>query len=732
MQKYFKIVLCLCLLVGAVLIQSCKNGFDEYYELPDWLKGNAYELLQSKGNYTKFLEAVDLAGYKDMISGKGIITVMAPSDEAFDRYLSEKGYASVGDIPLAELQKLVGFHLVYYAFDKEKFANYRPEGVTDRVEYTDAGLYYKFRTKSSDPIEEVVDNTVAPNSSEKRVKVYHKERFLPVLSSYIFETKGIDAAYNYQYFYPNTKWDGNDGGFCVSNANVEEYALVTDNGYVYTINQVLEPLETVHNELEKSGFSLFKQLYDKFESFEYDADLTADYGGGDTLYLYAHTDLPMIASEWTKNGTNDYADLATLAKVAYNVFAPTDASLQNFFDSFWKGYYNSITDVAFLPVKYLLDNHVYQGDIIFPEEIANGKISTIFDNVVDFDVNNTSSAKLCVNGVLYGLNELMVPPMYSSVTAPLFQDPDLLMFLQMIDELDMMMSLASTAVDFTLFMPSTKAIVDNTTLSGLSLLFQNTNINKYGSQSILIETDEGYQNMSNSVKTDFVNNHICSKLMTTVGNKKIFKTRNSFQYILVEDDKYAYSSDIYNNYKSTPSVITSITTHDNGMSYKVDGESTRALYYDVSDFKDQITKNTPEGFEKFKELVEFAQWHTETPSFSFLQGKRFIVLVPTNEAIEEIAGDLPTTVEEMREYLKRYFIDVTASSLEDYPFPGAGLQGNFKTFQSATESTATLRFVDKGSNLQVIDEMSNTVNILEVFPRIYNDGAAYVIEATLE
>jgi hypothetical protein len=221
--------------------------------------------------------------------------------------------------------------------------------------------------------------------------------------------------------------------------------------------------------------------------------------------------------------------------------------------------------------------------------------------------------------------------------------------------------------------------------------------------------------------------------MTTVGNKKVYKTMNSFQYLMVEDDARAYSSHVFNNYQNTPSVISHIKQSYNGKSYKIDSENSMALIPDFSLFKEQITKNTPAGFEKFKELVEQAQLHLQSPPFNFLLGDRFIVFVPTNEALEAGAAKIPKDNQSaLIEYLKYYFVNVSQSSLNDYPFPGAGIQGTLSTFKNINNRNAKLSLIDTGNGLMVRDEKGKTVNVVGVFPRIYNDGAAYVIDGLLD
>jgi uncharacterized surface protein with fasciclin (FAS1) repeats len=245
----------LCIVSLVLLLTSCVSEFEKYYTTPDWLKGNAWEVLEKRGNFKLFLAAVERSSFKDLVQGKGQITVLAPSDDAFQAYLDKKGYASVNDIPTenGELDKLIGYHLVYYSFSKNAFEDYKPDGIESVNPFK--GIYYKFRTKSRDGISWEKNPTTDQDDS---VRVMHKDRFLPVFSHNLFSSMAIDAKSNYEFFYPESTWTG-DEGFNVSNASVTEYAIITDNGYVYVVNKVIEPLETVYTELTKSAdFSLIK------------------------------------------------------------------------------------------------------------------------------------------------------------------------------------------------------------------------------------------------------------------------------------------------------------------------------------------------------------------------------------------------------------------------------------------------------------------------------------------
>ena len=174
----------LCLALG---LASCSD-MDEYFETPSWLRGSVYETLNDDGNYSLFLAGAEKAGYRPLMEGKSIVTVMAPTDEKLAAYMNEHyGTADVNSIPVEELQKLIGFHILYYSFDKNNLINFRPaegDGATEDELLANAGLYYKFRTKSQDPITveqaEITTTDAATGTSTTEVKnvdVYHLERY---------------------------------------------------------------------------------------------------------------------------------------------------------------------------------------------------------------------------------------------------------------------------------------------------------------------------------------------------------------------------------------------------------------------------------------------------------------------------------------------------------------------------------------------------------------------------
>lgn len=725
MKKFKPFLVCFLL-----LFTSCETELSKYYATPDWLKGNAWQVLDKKGNFKLFLAAVERTPYKDLVQGKGIITVMAPTDSAFQVYLNNHNYKSIADIPTNVINQLVGYHLVFYSFNKEAFEDYKPNGIESVNQFK--GMYYKFRTKSRDSISSVQD----PAYNNTIRKIMHNDRFIPVFSYNFFNSYGVDAASNYQFFYPNSTWTGNNG-FNVSNASVNEYALVTDNGYVYIINQVLDPLGTIYDSLKsENGYDMFRSAYDRFVTFQYDPSSTADYGNGDSLYIMNHgSSLPPIASEWP---ISDYSQLSILSYAAYNLFAPDNTAMQAFFDKYWAPYYSSIDQVNFEPMLAFLQNHVYTGTILFPDQIESGKIKSSYGSIIQFDRSTVKMKHICSNGALYGLDHTLVPPMFEKVTAPMYCDPKYNIFLDIMKNSSYIQTLISDATSFKVFYPSDDMILSNTNFEGQTMQYINTNSKLYGAQQLQIDGDNGYTAMSINQKKTFAGDHVATELISSRGTESIYRTLVPYNYLYINGDKI-YSSALYNLGvdAKVPTIKKLNGDWTNGEAYELDGETASALVGEYNQFKNIITSTScPADYSYFKALVQSSGLGTTQPPYSFLQGNRFIALIPSNTAI--LAGftakKIPSTpASKVASYLMPYFIDVSASNLLDYPFPGAGIQGTLVSFgKNSDGTTATFTLIDNGTDLIIVDAKGNQAKVLNYFPHIYADGAAYLIDNILE
>jgi len=473
----------LALLVGGFLMSSCQEDMKEYYEEPDWIKGSIYEILQDAGNYSIFLQGVDICDYTSLMKGRNILTVMAPDDDAMRTYL-QAHYATtdISTLPQSEVKKIVGFHILYYNFDKQKLTNFRPnegDGATEEELAINAGLYYKFRTRSQDAIEEnksvikVMTNGVI-DSTEVKIDVFHYERFLPIFSYRMFQTYLLDAKYNYEYFFPETPWKGNADEACFNVANAaltQNDPDLAKNGTLYYVDRVLEPMGTIHDALEQnSNYTMFLDFYDENQYWSLDADASSIFGDASrALYVSKYLNgYPNIAQEWTASNS---LDIARLAMGGMSIFAPTNEAYNQFYKDYWgfegTGWplevsWDTVRAEAPNAINYLMQN-CYNSNLAFPEQITKGEILNSDKIAISFDVDAVPAAnrKFCVNGVVYGLSVLTPPAALGSVTGPTFQYRRFSNFASMVGN-DVLKSLGETTdVKYIMLYPSNSLLANN-------------------------------------------------------------------------------------------------------------------------------------------------------------------------------------------------------------------------------------------------------------------------------
>ena len=739
-------------LMAILLLYSCENEMDKHYASPDWLKGSTWEVLEDRGNYSTFLKGVELAGYQPILEGKSLVTVMAPNDEAFAAYLSKIGKSSIEDLTKTELQKLIGYHLMYYSYTQDQLVNFRPsegDAATDEQKLVLAGMYYKHRTRSYEA------PTMATDTSGNEITVYHNEALLPVFSYMLFNTKGIDAEYNYEYFYPNSNWTG-QGGFNVSNASVDEYGVIANNGYLYMVDRVVEPLNTIYDELKgRPDYSTYLNLYDSYSYYELDEDLTTEFGNGTNLYRHLHEyPLADIACEWPV--ASIYA-ISTNSRLAYSVFAPSNSAFDGFMTDYWKpGGYNSLDEVNSIAIRYLLRNSYTAESLVFPEEIKNGDIINSYQMTIDFDVDAVPAANrvICQNGAFYGLNELEPPGMFRSVTGPAFQYKDLFWYLYMLDPTNLLVALSSTESNFTVLIPGNEQMKEG----GIDLV----------EDELWSDDDGDFAAMSNSVMTSIVNLHtVTGGQGINSSGTQVLRTNIPYTYWYLKDGKIT-TSVLFDDYFENPGAtvnfyqLTELTSDGgpwtNGKAYSYDSPeifrpvlSTKSMQYRLA-----ITQDATYPYYQFSKLLRDAgAVDAVNGQIIFLVGTRCVAFVPTNQVVEDAiaAGLIPgvdtdgkvTDQNRLKAYLTCYFIPTEENGMTTYPYIGSGVNGQYGSMLSSSEGTSSKRvpvtIFDNGQKLSVQLDISmtglgtgNKVDVVpdfDYFPFSYDDGGVHYINGIL-
>lgn len=733
--KIVKNLILTAMMLPAIWFSSCQNPMKEYYEEPEWIKGSIYEILQERGNYDLFLEGVDTCQYTALLKGRSILTVMAPSDSSLSAYLQANyGSPDWSAVPADEVKKLIGFHILYYAFDQSKLTNFRPaegDGATAEELEKNAGLFYKFRTRSQDaPSRLTVHrwmNGETIDTTAKEVDVYHLERFIPIFSSLMFQTKLIDAKSNYEYFFPGSEWRSGTA-FNVADASVDEMEVIAKNGYIYFVDRVIKPLETIHKVLaDNPAYSMYLSFYDKYAYYAEEENLTNLYGGGSTTYwqcLYEKASgftLPNIAQEWP---VSDYSKMSTLSYVSNTLFAPTNEAFNEFYTSYWgiegTGYpaevsYDSVSSDA---IAYLLSNSFYEGSLVFPEEIERGDIENAFTKtVISFDANNVpeENRKICVNGALYGLSEITPPAVFGTVTGPAYQYKRYSTFLKMLSNSGMENTLTSDAVSYIMLYPNNEQMAAN-------YIWYDAASDKIKNGVV---GDATQPNLGSADQTKYVNAHIISvdakQPLTSNGDIQVLRTLSPdyklYWYLNAEGkitNSFKYNELIqYAGHSTTKdSVYTDIQELTfrgeawmNGHCYEYDtqnnafllqGSNANAVIQNFVPFMWLHRNDEGTLFQGFIKVLGLANLIDEEAMTMNYMTENCLMLIPTTQAIKDaiVAGTFPhlsvpqgtltddvafwdlvmapaddtPAQDSLQHYMLQYFLPESMSPALDYPY----------------------------------------------------------------
>jgi len=107
------------LVVFTGLVLSCteekyKESTDETLNITEFLRAN-------EGEYSLFLEILDVTDYASFMNTYGTYTLFLPTNDAINQYLSDLGASNVADVPMEDLQELAKLHIIDEVFTTVQF-----------------------------------------------------------------------------------------------------------------------------------------------------------------------------------------------------------------------------------------------------------------------------------------------------------------------------------------------------------------------------------------------------------------------------------------------------------------------------------------------------------------------------------------------------------------------------------------------------------------------------------
>ncbi len=431
-------------LPGFFLLAGCNPELDkgDKYERPDWLAGKVYTQLLTQPELSTFASCVERSGYDTIIDRSGTYTVFAPDNDAFNSWFSEHPlYNKVEDIPMDKLQDLVRFHLLQDPWSKDQLQsldvwgwidtldvnNNKPRGYKRETLLKRANRKLGVGYSDRDKAEQIVD-TLA--SDLYRLYLTDSRKYAPIFFSDYFSIYNLNSD-DYSFYFDRPIESPDDLYMC--GAKVQGDEIFAENGFVYSIDRVVEPMKNAYEILEseegQESYALFLDLVNRFPEFNYDDDETFNQPGAteglavDSLFELTYPELAFdLLNEKTTAPRGTYG-LPSEVTIRYHhgVAAPTDAAFAQLEEEYLTGTggWGSLEEAP-LHIKRIIANTHLSGNPIYPTDFTQGFINGEDDRVY-VDPATIVQQEYGSNATFIGLNEAIIPRAFSSVTGPVYQ-----------------------------------------------------------------------------------------------------------------------------------------------------------------------------------------------------------------------------------------------------------------------------------------------------------------------
>jgi uncharacterized surface protein with fasciclin (FAS1) repeats len=688
-----------------MVISSCKNDKDKYYERPDWVAAPIYQQLQAKGRFTHYIECLNKLGFNNILDRTGYFTVFAPNDSAFEAFLKMNNYPSVNDIDTVTLRKIINYSIVFNAYDNRNVAIYQ-NGPSQNVNYDDAEKAYMRKTMYYKPFYkmitvggEVVKVLDMNNNSYTSYSLEdNNNKNIPIFTTPFFSKNKL-TSYDYNYFYPNVPFTG----FNVADAKVLTSNIPAENGYIHEVDKVIVALDNIEGAFASDdNYSKFRKLIeDRCIEFLYILNITSKY---QKLYRDNERVLVKTYANMAYNLNNEYVT----QKEGFTLFAPDNNAYDEIERKVAYYYGGNLRSVPLSVLSTFFNSLLFRGSV-WPSKFKDN-VNLFNEGVYLDETADIRDAKLCSNGIFYGTKKAQHSDQFYTVYGELFLNPKYSMMLYAVQQGDLYEDLTNKANKLVAFL-----IPDEVFQKHGFKFNENNGLEFRGSTGTLVRDRlirivklhfvlNNYNELPDSNK-DGVVELSGEGLAETIGGEFIKYNNNTL---------YA-AGNLENNevVNAQPSVV--LENPINGCVFETDS----VLEYPVQGIGKYIESNP--NFRMFFKYLKYSPIYTAaTGAISGVtENYDYTFLIPTNEAMQKAIseGYLPADtvstdnliIEKIRDFLQYHIINKNIVILN-------GRQnGGFECFLNTLDKGPTHVIIDQDKNVpyfRITDMMGRTANMV--------------------
>jgi uncharacterized surface protein with fasciclin (FAS1) repeats len=686
---FFVTILILLFLLG------CQDAVvtNPKYQSPEWLDGKVYDVIEGVSELSTFAECLKKSGIDTIINASGLYTVMAPTNSAFETYFANHSdYSSVDDIDSLTLLKMVKYHIILMPYSKEQLSTLSYSGWIDDDDDSPSYSIFKRQTfyKPSN-IEVKVDasdgyvSSISSDGDDVRYLYSEYNKYAPLFYSDHLAYSDILST-DYEYYFDRS-FESSEVYFCGAQLlyntdedgnTIESYSA--ENGYVFMVDQVVEPLlsgyEHLYNEDDdRPSYSDFGDLIHEFATLTYNEDATYDQEGAEEGYdvddLY---DLEYPSLEFNVSSEVTYSTYPTYTMSIHNgLFAPTNSAFNSFVSEVLTtkddDYYWTLAQVPIHIKRMVVNSHMINYSPYYPSQAgSDGDLYDANDNAVDISDIEVTEAMYGSNVTFVGLNQVIMPPLLSSVVGPVmlrqtYNTYYWALYAAGADEI-----LQALNVDYSLFVIPDEILEQDSSLFVYSVNDNySSDASAYGFWLMDKSEDERYS-LSTTSSTDYVSvqglvySHI--GIGTNNGNCRKEFIRNLIgQYIIFDNENNTVSGEEQSRvgYNGTENITLTLdeklledygsygSAPTNGNTYSVDSWMSFSETCISADHIGYAGGNT------FVSLMERVGM-VEDDELTFLdEGEVFTLFLPTDDALEAAEVDTLSD-EDLIELLETHFV----------------------------------------------------------------------------
>lgn len=638
------------------------------YERPDWLAGKVYTQIQEQPELSTFARCIELTGYDTIINVSGSYTVFAPSNQAFDKWFSQNpAYSNVEDIPLPELNKLVKFHILQNAWSKIQLQsldvfgwidtldinNNKPRGFKRETLLRYDNRKYGWNQEGEDDRTIIMDTL---NTSHHRRVITDSRKYAPVFFKNYLDIYDLSSE-DYEFYF-NRPWEGSSDLY-FGNGKITSNEIFSENGFVYVIDEVVEPLKNAYQILEEgkddANYSKFFDLVNYFPQFSYNENETFNQPGADqglqvdSLFNLSFPELTFnLTNERTRppSGVTGLPENVTY-RYHHGLMAPVNDAFDELVDEFIRipNGWGSL-DGAPDHIKRIIANTHLAINPVYPSDFTEGFYNGEFDRV-QLETSNVIHKEFGSNSTFIGLDKAIVPRAFSSVTGPIYLQQGFSKVMYAIEEAGLLPAMKRQNKDYMLFVES-----DANSRVDSSLIYNAVN----ETFAVFMLSPGGAQrfNLTQNDLRILLMNHVATQQPRGVARKE-FLPNLAGNYIVVNNVTGEVSGTApttygYKGSTTVPEFPRALSTAaDNGTVWEINNW----FSFSVTSVFNKIQSSYP----KFHTLLRQAGLSVDKEfRYSFLSDNEFYtIFIPSDEALDE-ANVSSMSNEELQKFLMLHFV----------------------------------------------------------------------------